>query len=114
MLKDEADIFLVELGAPFGVELVNGIFEQVILAAPRGVEHPQNTQQSGFARAGGAHDGDELAFLNVHIDAAQDEILRRADGVPLLEVGEFDHCNFKSSGVLASGWLEMKRVKDKS
>jgi hypothetical protein len=36
------------------------------------VEARQQAQQRGLAGAGGAHDGDELAGVDLEIDAAQD------------------------------------------
>ena len=52
-LKDEAEVFLVQLHAIFLVELVDGVLDQVIFTGPRAIVHSEQVQQSGFARAQG-------------------------------------------------------------
>ena len=47
-----------------GLEFVHGILIQVILALPLTVQHADDVQQRGFARAGRSHNGDELSFFD--------------------------------------------------
>src|SRR6266480_4793337 len=47
-------------------------FAQKIFTAPTVIVHPENVQQRRFACAGRAHNRDEVAFLNLQIDLAQD------------------------------------------
>jgi hypothetical protein len=72
-LKNEPKVFLVKLHAIFFAELVDGMVEQMILAGPGAVVHAEQMQQSGFSRAGRAHNGNKLAVLDLDVDAAQDE-----------------------------------------
>ena len=81
-LENEAEVFLVQLHAIFFVELVDGVLDQVILTGPGAVVHAEQVEQRGFARAGRSHDGDELAFLDFRVDAAQYKSLGR----PVLEI----------------------------
>ncbi len=52
--------------------LVGGLVVEPVLAEPLIVEQGENVQQRRFSRAGGSHDGEELALLDVEVDAAQD------------------------------------------
>jgi len=53
------------------VEFVNRLLSKPILALPIVIEQAEDIQQGGFAGTGGAHDGDELTRLDVHVNAAQ-------------------------------------------
>ena len=90
-LKDEADVLLVQFHAVLGLHLVHRMVQKIELAGPGAVEHADDAQQRGFAGAGGAHDGYELAFLDLEVDPAQDERLGRAVFEVFLDVAETDH-----------------------
>ena len=78
-LEDEPDVGAAERLPVLGPQAVDGLAEEVVLAGPRRVVHPQNVEQGRLAGAGRPHDGDELARGDVEGDAAQDE--RAADAV---------------------------------
>ena len=87
LLEDESDILLVELDAAAIVEFVDGMAEEVILTFPGAVEHADDGHQGRFAGARRAHYGDEFAFANFGVDAAQDPGSAGADFVKLFDVG---------------------------
>src|SRR5436190_6676026 len=72
-LKDKPNVFLIELDALPGIELVDGLPEKVELACPGAVQHSQNAEQSGFARTRRPHDSDEFPFFDFGIDPLQDK-----------------------------------------
>jgi len=43
----------------------------MVFTGPGAIVHADYVQQGGLAGAGGSHDGDKLALLDVDIDAAQ-------------------------------------------
>src|SRR5579864_9368661 len=90
-LKNESDIPVAQIAALILIQIVDRLIHEVILAGPGAVVHPDEMQQGGFARARGSHDRDELALLDIHIDAAQDERLAHAVVVELLDVSKLDH-----------------------
>src|ERR1700691_477829 len=90
-LEHEADVLLVQLHAVLGLHLVNGMIQEVELAGPSAVQHPDDAEQRGFAAARWTHDGHKLAFLNVHLDAPQDVGPAVARFVELVQVRSSDH-----------------------
>ena len=70
-LEDHADAFAGEVGALFAVERVDGGGFEKEFTAPGVVEHGEDVEEGGFAGAGGAHDGDELAGVDGEVDAAE-------------------------------------------
>ena len=84
-LKDEADVPLLQRGAILGGERVNRMPHQVVLAAPGAVVHAEDVEQRRLAGARRSHDRDELAWLDVERDAAQDEGLPSPDRKRLLD-----------------------------
>ena len=75
----------------------------MILARPTGVVHSDQMQQRGFARAGWAHDRNEVAFLDVYVDAAEDEGLGGPVLKEFLYIAESNHSFSLSSLVTAAG-----------
>ena len=90
-LEDEADVLLLQPHAVLRRQLVHRLVEQPVLAGPGAVVHAHDVQQRALAGARRAHDRHELALLDVDVDAAQDEGLRQAVPVALLDVSQFDH-----------------------
>ncbi len=90
-LKHEAKILLVNLHPVFLVDLVDGVVQQIVFAGPGAVVHAEQVQECGFARARGSHDGNELAFLDLGVDAAQDKSLGRPVLKIFLDVPQNDH-----------------------
>ena len=90
-LEHESEVLLVHLVAILLLHRVDRVIQKMILAGPTAVVHADQVQQRGLARAGGTHDRDEIAFLNVHVDAAEHERLGGAVLEELLDVAEPDH-----------------------
>jgi len=90
-LEDEADVLLVERRPMLGFERVDRLVEEVVLAAPGGVQHAQNGQQGRLAGPGGSHDGDEVALVDLEVDAAEHEGLGDPALEVLLDVAQTDH-----------------------
>ncbi len=61
-----------------------------ILAVGRRIETAENIHAGGFARAGWAHHGDELAIADGEIDAAQGRHRRIAHAVDLADIAKGD------------------------
>ena len=89
-LKDESDVALVQFVALLDVELVHGLIEEVILAAPCAVEHSDDAQQSRFSRARGPHNGHKLARQNVQVDAPQHEELASSLVIGLFQTAQLN------------------------
>ena len=62
------------------VQFVNGHVVEIVFAIPRLIVHADDVQQRRFSGARRAHDRDELARLDVEIDAPQHVGLRRPCG----------------------------------
>src|SRR5690348_13874827 len=71
-LKNHSDVAFGEFRAYFPLHAVNSALAEPVFAIPTVVEKRQDAEQRGFARARRTHDGDELAFLDFQVDAAQD------------------------------------------
>src|SRR5216684_6010215 len=89
-LKYEADVGFVQFVALLDVEFVDRLIEKVVFSAPRAIEHSDDAEQRGFSRAGRAHEGDELAVLNIQRDAPQDEKLAASRLEGLLEISHLN------------------------
>ena len=63
---------LASFAALLALHLVDGLFAEPVFALPLVVEQGEHIEQRRLARAGRSHDGDELTFVNVEVDAAQD------------------------------------------
>ena len=81
---------LCSFARSFGAEPVDRLVEEVVLAGPRAVVHADDVQQRRLAGARRPHDRDELAFLDVDVDAAQHVAAARAVRVGLLDVAQPD------------------------
>ena len=90
-LKDEADVLVAQVAAFVLIQFVDRLIEEVKLAGPGAVVHSDKMQQGGLTRARRPHDGDELALLDIDVDASQDEGFADTMGVELLDVAELDH-----------------------
>ena len=66
------------------------LVHEVVLAGPRAVVHAEDVQQRRLAGARRPHDRDELAFLDVDVDAAQHVGAADAVRVRLLDVAQRD------------------------
>jgi hypothetical protein len=85
-LKDEADVCALQRLPVLGLELLDLPLHEDVLALEGAVVHPEDVQQRRLARAGRAHDRDELAVTDREIDAAQHEVPSGTLGIRLLDV----------------------------
>src|SRR5205823_5393833 len=69
LLKHEADVLLVDGNAVLRAHRVDRVAEAVVLSAPCAVDHPDDAEQRGLARARWPHHGDELTVRDVERDA---------------------------------------------
>jgi hypothetical protein len=72
VLENEPDLFVSKCGALLGLEGVNRIVFKIIFAAPGMVVHPEHVKKRRLAGAGRPHDGNEIAFVYLQVDIAQD------------------------------------------
>src|SRR5260370_5235373 len=89
-LKDEADVARTPLR-----ELVAGHVSNLVAgngnAAVRGdVEAAEQIEQGGLAGAAGAHEGDEIAFVDVEIEALQDLDFFAAAAIGFVQTADLD------------------------
>ena len=92
VLEDEADFAVAQHGA---LGLRHGAHAgavQQVFAAGGGVEAAQRVEQGRFARARGAHDGDELALVDGERHAAQGVHRLVAHLEVAADVVKFDDC----------------------
>ena len=90
-LEDHADFALGQLGAVLALHQMHRLFAEPVFAGPLVVEQGEHIQQRGLSRARRTHDGDELAFLDGEINAAQYPGLSRSGFVTAFDVFELDH-----------------------
>ena len=90
-LEDEADLLVPDHRQLVVIELADiGAVEEVA-ACRRHVQATDDVHESGLARAAGAHDGDELAFADMHVDTAQRLDVDLAHPIGLGDPLERDH-----------------------
>src|SRR5262245_37540584 len=95
-LEDEADVPLAHLQPILGLQLVDLLGQEVVLARPRVIVHAEHVEERRFPRSRRTHDRDEVAFLHLEIDASQHERLLAAVLVELLDAFERDQAGFLS------------------
>ena len=71
VLEYEANLAVTQTGTLTAAHGAHADAIEVVLAAGGGVEASELVQQGGLAGARGAHDGDELTFINLEGDASQ-------------------------------------------
>lgn len=84
-LENEAMVFLLQGEALLRAEFMHGDAVELVFTSPGIVVEAEHMEQGGFARAGGAHDGDEVAGSDVEVDVAQG-----VEGPALQRVNTFD------------------------
>src|SRR5688572_9571973 len=72
ILENETDLFVPQRRALLRFEGMDRVFLEEIFAGPGVVVHPEDVEQRRFAGAGRPHDGNEVAFVNLQVDVAQD------------------------------------------
>ncbi len=70
-LEDEAEVAAADLGELVVVHVGDVLVAEEVMAAGAAVEAAEEVQQRGFAGAGRAHEGDEVAFLEVERHARE-------------------------------------------
>src|SRR5262245_52530961 len=91
LLKDEADVALVQRRAFLGGQGLDGLALKAELPGPRMIVEPEDGQERRLAGPAGAHDGHEVPLLNVQLDLAQDPGLARPGLERTLEVAQLNH-----------------------
>ena len=76
-LEDEPDVLLLQRQPIFLPQRVHRLAVQLVFAAPIGVVHAEDVQQRRLPRTRRSHDRDELARLDVEVDAPQQERFAR-------------------------------------
>jgi hypothetical protein len=91
-LENEADLFVSKRSAFLRFQGVNANVVEEIFAAPGVIVHSKDVEQRRFARARWTHDGNEVAFVHLQVDVAEDvkEFAFR-ERIKTLEVFEFNH-----------------------
>ena len=83
---------LVAQARGFGLpQIADRVTRQHVAAAVIAVENAEDVQQRGFAGAGRAHDGHQLAFADVQVDALEHVQGLLAGAVILVDVVQLDH-----------------------
>ena len=92
VLENETDLLVPKRGAFLWLQGVNRDVVEEIFAAPGVIVHSEDVEQRRFARAGRPHDGNEVAFVHLQVDVAQDvkEFALR-ERIKAFEVFECDH-----------------------
>ena len=85
-LEDEAEKPAADLGKLIVVHDGDVFVAEIVLAARGPIEATEHVEQRRFARAGRAHEGDEIPFLDGETDAAQGVDRHRFEVVVLDQV----------------------------
>ncbi len=70
------------------------LVEEPVVAFGRVVEQPDDVQQRRLAAAGRPHDGDEIALVDLEVDAVQGDGLDLVGAIDLEHVVELEHGYF--------------------
>src|SRR5690606_26501770 len=99
LLEDEADLVAAEFGEGFVAQAGDGGVADGDGAAVGGVESGQAVHERRLARARGAHDGGELAGVELDGDVAERDDLRLTDTIGLPEaLGGDGGCLYRGCG----------------
>ena len=90
-LEDETDEAFAQSVALRLAEVAHVLSAEQILSVGGGVEQSEDIEQCGLATAAGAHDGDELAFVDVDVHAAEGDSAHFFRLERALEVHCLDH-----------------------
>ena len=90
-LEDEAELFVAQARARVVVHALDVDAVEHVLAVGEFLEQAGDVQEGGLARAGRAGDGDELALLDVDVEAAQRVGLDHVGAVHLAQVFHAQH-----------------------
>src|SRR5438067_8360613 len=71
LLKHETNLLVAQCRSLFRFQMMRCGSVEKVFTGPAVIVHSQNVQQRRFACAGRAHNRDEVAFLNLQIDLAQ-------------------------------------------
>src|SRR5690606_16338298 len=104
-LEDETELLVAQFRAGVVVQAAHVHPVQPVLAAGEFLEQAGDVQEGGLARAGGAGDRDELAFLDVDVKAAQGVRFDHVGAVDLAQVLHAQHGVFLAA--VGGGQLEM-------
>jgi hypothetical protein len=71
VLEDEAEAGAAKFGEGVVIKLGDVLVIKEVVAGRGAIEAAEDVHEGGFAGAGGAHDGEHLAFVDVHVDATE-------------------------------------------
>ncbi len=91
LLKNEANVFLVQLNALAIVEPMDFVIGKLKVALPGAVEHSNDAHERGLACAGWPHNGDEFALTDFEVDPAQDPRFASAGFIKLFDIDHSNH-----------------------
>ena len=90
LLEDEADLAVAQGREPVGAQRLDALAVEAVAAGRRTVEAADEVHEGRLARARRAHDGDEVACLDVERDAAQRDDAAAVELVDAAEVACLD------------------------
>src|SRR5438067_3100527 len=92
ILKNKPDLLVPERRALLRFQGMDRRVFEIVFAAPGMIVHAEDMKQRGLARAGRPHDGNEVAFVYLQVDVAQDvKEFPFRERIETLEVFEFNH-----------------------
>jgi hypothetical protein len=97
-LEDEAELFVAQLAARVVVQALDVHAVEHVLAAAESLQQAGDVEEGGLARARGAGDRDELALLDVDVEATQRVRLDHVGAVDLAQVRHAQHRRFLFGG----------------
>ncbi len=87
---------LGEFSALLALHLVHALLAEPVLAFPLIIEKSEHIEERRLARSRRPHNGDEFAFANFQVDAAQDPGLSGGGFVAAFDAFELDHFTLDS------------------
>src|SRR5665213_3534891 len=98
-LEHKSDIAFVQLNTLPGIQFVDRLIGEKIFSRPAAVQHADHVQQRRFPRARRSHDRDEIALVDLDVDAPQYIRASRAGLVEALDVVELDQWRWHLSTI---------------
>src|SRR6266446_2593682 len=92
VLENKSDFLVAQGGPLFRFQGMDARITEVVFAAPGMVVHAEDMKERRLARAGWAHDGNEVAFVYLQVNVAQDvKELSVRKRIKAFEVFKGDH-----------------------
>src|SRR5471032_2148228 len=90
-LKNHPNIFLGDFAALLALHLMYGLVAEPIFAGTLIVQQRKHVEQRRLPCSGGPHNGDELTFTDVEVDAAQHPGLAGGGFITAFDIFQLDH-----------------------